>query len=325
MTRKTALVTGGNSGIGYECARALAREGWHVAIASRDADASARAAALIAGESGADTISTHSLDLGSLASVRAFVQEIGARDLPLDAVVMNAGVQFQNGPKLTPDGFEATFAVNHLGHFLLAHGLLPRLLGRAPSRIVVVASGVHDPAQRTGMPHPAISDLDTLAATGGAMRDGFNGRLAYVNSKLCNVWFTYELVRRLEAAGLGQETGRRLTVNAYDPGLVPGSGLARDYTPALQWLWYNLGPALASVLTRFTPGISTAPKSGAALARLVTDPALADVTGRYFPSTARWQAAPSSQESYDVDRARVLWDASLRMAGIGPGETPLAS
>jgi light-dependent protochlorophyllide reductase len=321
MQRNTALVTGGNSGIGFECARALARQGWHVAIASRDAKTSAEAARRIAAESGGDAVSVFSLDLGSLASVRQFAKEIDARNLPLRALVLNAGIQFQTGPRLSADGFESTFAVNHLGHFLLANLLIPRLLAQTPARIVVVASGVHDPKQRTGMPHAAITDMDTLAASGGPSRDRFDGRLAYVNSKLCNVWFVYELARRLEAGGLGR--GGALTVNGFDPGLVPGSGLARDYSPALRWIWNNVLPGVATVLNPFMAGMSTAPKSGGALARLVTDPALEGVSARYFPSTARWREAPSSEESYDAARAGELWEASVRMAALAPGESVL--
>lgn len=323
MARPLALVTGGNSGIGLECARALAREGWQVAIASRDVASSERAARDLRNGSGDDTVLALPLDLGSLASVRALAAEIEKRDLPLRALVLNAGLQFQKGPRLSADGFESTFAVNHLGHFLLAHLLLGRLLANAPARIVVVASGVHDPKQRTGMPHPRFADMATLAATGGAEREGFDGRLAYVNSKLCNVWFTYELVRRLEAAGLGG-ADRRLTVNAYDPGLVPGSGLARDYPAVLRFVWDRVLPAVASGLTTVWPGISTAPKSGAALARLVTDPALADMSGRYFPSTSRWREAPSSEQSYDRKLARDLWEASMRMSRLEARESPLA-
>jgi light-dependent protochlorophyllide reductase len=323
MQRNTALVTGGNSGIGFECARALARQGWHVTIASRDAETSAVAADRIAKESGGDVISVLPLDLGSLASVRQLAKDVVARGLPLRALVLNAGVQFQTGPRLSADGFESTFAVNHLGHFLLAQLLLPRLLENAPARIVVVASGVHDPKQRTGMPRPAITDIDTLAAMGGPSRDAFDGRLAYVNSKLCNVWFVYELVRRLESAGIGG--GGALTVNGFDPGLVPGSGLARDYAPALRWIWNNVLPGVARLLNPLVPGFSTAPKSGAALARLVTDPALAGTSGRYFPSTSRWAEAPSSEESYDAARARALWDASVRLARLAPGESMLGA
>ncbi len=322
MTRPTALVTGGNSGIGFECARALAQGGWHVVIASRNRDASADAVRRIAGESGADAASELGLDLGSLASVRDCAREIAARDLPLRALVCNAGLQMTSLRK-SADGFETTFAVNHLGHFLLANLLLARLAAHGPARIVVVASGVHDPKLRTGMPKAAVGDLATLAATGGPRADGFDGRLAYVNSKLCNLWFAYELARRLGAAGLGNGTPR-ITVNGFDPGLVPGSGLAREYHPALRFVWDRILPGLAWALSPVVAGINPAPKAGRALAALVTDPALESTSAQYFPSHTRWHAAPSSEASYDVERARALWEESGRMARLTPDESPLA-
>lgn len=321
MTRDAVLVTGGNSGIGFECARALAQSGRHVVIASRDRQASDAAVQRIAAESGADSITALDLDLASTASVRRLVGEINERDLPLRAVVCNAGMQTSKGLRVNGDGVEMTFAVNHLGHFLLVNLLLDRLLAHAPARIVVVASGVHDPAMRTGMPKPAIADLDTLAATGGPAAGQFNGRLAYVNSKLCNLWFTYELARRLDAAGL---TGNgRLTVNAFDPGLVPGSGLGRDYPAPLRFVWNSILPGVAQALTNFMPTINPAPKSGAALARLVVAPDLASVSGKYFPSHTRWQETRSSDASYDQERARALWDDSIRRAQLKPEDSPL--
>jgi hypothetical protein len=181
---------------------------------------------------------------------------------------------------------------------------------------------VHDPKLRTGMPKAAVTDLATLADTGGPEPGKFDGRLAYVNSKLCNLWFAYELVRRLEAAGLSRD--HALTVNGYDPGLVPGSGLARDYPAALRFVWDRILPGAAQLLTSFVPTINPAPKSGKALARLVTDPALAGVTGKYFPSHSRWSEAPSSDASYDAARARDLWEASVRMSGLTNAESPLA-
>jgi len=323
MQRDVVLVTGGNSGIGFEAARALARAGWHVLLASRNRSASSEAVARIERESGTGTASELGLDLASLAAVRQLAKEVEARDLPLRALVCNAGLQGRSLQR-SADGYELTFAANHLGHFLLANRLLPRLAARAPARIVVVASGVHDAAQRTGMPKPAISDFDALAAGEDAAAGPFSGARAYVHSKLCNVWFTYELARRLDAAGLSS-AARPLTVNAYDPGLVPGSGLARDYPPALRWIWDRVLPGVARALTQVYPSISTAPKSGGALAKLVVDPALERVTAKYFPSSARWREAPSSTESYDLARAQALWEASVRLAALAPDESPLAT
>jgi len=149
MERDAVLVTGGNSGIGFEGARRLAREGWRVAMASRDRAASAQAVARITGETGNDAVCEMGLDLGSTASVRQLAREIAERGLLLRALVCNAGLQ-TNVLRLSSDGYERTFAVNHLGHFLLVNLLLERLRAQAPARIVVVASGVHDPRITTG-------------------------------------------------------------------------------------------------------------------------------------------------------------------------------
>jgi NAD(P)-dependent dehydrogenase (short-subunit alcohol dehydrogenase family) len=264
MGEGTVLVTGGNSGIGFECARALAKAGRHVVIASRSRRASDEAVRKIAAECGADRIEAMDLDLASPSSIRALV----------------AAIQFTKGPVLSEQGYELTFAVNHLGHFLLTNLLLSHLASRAPARVVVVSSGVHDPKRFTGMPKARIENLDTLAATGGATPGRFSGPLAYVNSKVCNLWFAYELARRLDAAGLST-TGRPIAVNGFDPGLVPGSGLAREYPAFARVVWNSVMPAMASALTRFIPGVSTAPKSGTALAQLVLEPRLAAHGARY--------------------------------------------
>jgi NAD(P)-dependent dehydrogenase (short-subunit alcohol dehydrogenase family) len=322
MEHRAALVTGGNSGIGFECACELARQGWQVIIASRDRAASAAAVSRIRDATGNRAVSEMGLDLGSIAAVRSFAREIEAADVPLGAVVCNAGLQVTQGLRRSADGFELTFAVNHLGHFLLTNLLLGRLVAQAPARVVVVASGVHDPKLTTGMPKPQIADVATLAATGGPRPNEYDGRLAYVNSKLCNLWFAYELGRRLASAHLAN--GRQaLTVNAFDPGLVPGSGLARDYPAALRFVWSRVLPGVARLLTRVLPGVNPADKAGAALARLVLDPALAGTSGKYFPSHTRWREAPSSDASYDAALAGVLWEESVRMTALTAQESPL--
>jgi len=321
---RNVLITGGNSGIGLECARNLAREGMHVIIASRNRELSAKAVRRIAADSGESSASEMGLDLGSLQAIRAFAKELASRGQPLHAIVCNAGLQFNSGPVHSADGHESTFAVNHLGHFLLVHLLLNQLVADAPARIVVVSSGVHDPDLKTGMPKADVSDIATLAATGGPRPGEFDGRLAYVNSKLCNLWFTYELARRIERAGLSTET-RPLSVNAYEPGLVPGSGLAREYPPALRFVWDWVLPGIARAVHPVFPGMGTAPISGRALAKVVLDPALERSSGKYFPSHTRWKEAASSGLSRDEARARELWDASVGMAGLQPGESPIHS
>ncbi len=317
------LVTGGNSGIGYVCARELARAGRRVVIASRDRAASHAAVERICQDTGNHEVFPRTLDLGSLAEVRAFVAGIEADDLRIDTLVCNAGIQVNQGPTHSPDGHELTFAVNHLGHFLLVNLLLRRLVEDAPARIVVVASGVHDPKLPTGLPDPAVADMDTLAATGQAGLEGWNGRRAYVNSKLCNLWFTYELARRVEAAGLAASESP-LSINAWEPGLVPGSGLVREYPAPVRLLWNTLLVGVAHAVTRIHPIMNPASKSGRALAEFALDPALRESSGRYYPSHTRWQAGASSDLSYDEERARELWEASARYTGLSSEDSPLA-
>ncbi len=291
-------------------------------MASRDRDTSANVVRRLEREAGEGAAAEMGLDLGSLDSVRGFVKEVDALDLPICALVCNAGMQV-NGPlRRSADGHELTFAVNHLGHFLLTNLLLSRILANAPARIVVVASGVHDPKMKTGMPHASIGSPDVLAEQGSAEGDSFNGRLAYVNRKLCNRWFAYELIRRIEAGGLST-ADRPLSVNAYEPGLVPGSGLGRDYPAPLRFVWNYVLPGIARAVSPFVPTINPADKSGNALAGVVLDPALERRSGKYFPSHSRWKEAPSSDASYDTDAARALWDTSVRLARLTPEDSPL--
>ncbi len=253
------------------------------------------------------------LDLGSFASIRAFARDVAVRlaggELPpLQGLVCNAGVQ--GARALTVDGFETTFGVNHLGHFLLVNLLISGLV--APARVAIVASGVHDPAQRTRMPEPAWNDPNALARGElgpAAAQDSpsVDIRRRYTTSKLANVYFAYGLARRLP-------TG--VTVNAFDPGLMPGTGLAREYPPPIRWLWFRVLPRVIPLLRRLVaPNIHTANESGAALARLILDPALAATNGRYFEGLREIR---SSDDSYDETRADELWRASAALTGLGP-------
>jgi light-dependent protochlorophyllide reductase len=318
MTARTAIITGGNSGLGYEAAKAVAAASpdWHVVIASRDLTRSTEAARELAASSGNQHVEAMALDLGSLASVRRFASEFAGRQgPPLRALLCNAGLQIVTGMTHTADGFETTFAVNHLGHFLLANLLLERMV--APARIVFTSSDTHDPARRTGMPLPrwrdphllARPELDPEPDTDG---QGQAGRRRYTTSKLCNVLCTYELARRIETSGLGT-----VTVNAFNPGFVGGTGLTRDYPGFVRVLARYVFPAFA----RMRSNAGRADSSGKALARLVLDPELEQATGRYYD---RLEAVPSSEESYDQARAAELWRVSAELVQLTPEETVLA-
>lgn len=229
---------------------------------------------------------------------------------PLKAIVCNAGVQIISGLTFNTDGFETTFAVNHLGHFLLVNLLLGQLVPVA--RIVVVSSGTYNPDQFTGMPKPIYSSARSAAKPQPEADGATAGRRAYTTSKLCNVMFAYELSRRLRAKGR-----EAITVNAFDPGLMPGTGLARDYSRAQKFIWNYALPAL-----RFIPGVNSTRRSGRDLARLVLDPALEAATGRYFVGR---RELPSSKQSYDESQAAELWEASAEMVGLRSDETILES
>lgn len=301
--QRTVLITGGTGSLGYQAAKSIAADGgWLVVITGRRSAEVGRAAAALGAETGAEIVGMP-LDLGVLADVRRFTGELVNRGLPpLHAIVGNAGMQTVSGSAVTADGFEQTFAVNHLAHFLLVRELLPHLA--SPGRIVLVASGTHDPAKRTGMPAPGYTDARSLARPDGPApgSPALEGRRRYTASKLCNVLMAYELARRLAAGSV--EGPAAVTVNAFDPGLMPGTGLARDYPTVQALAWRYLMPALTVL-----PGLNvhSPRRSGAALARLVTDPELAAVTGRYFSGAREIR---SSADSYDLGKAADLWETS---------------
>lgn len=182
LTGKTFIVTGANSGLGLETARALARKNAQVLLACRDHDKGAEAKARILQETPGAHLELLELDLADLASVRDFAALIRARDGKLHGLINNAGVM-AIPRQLTVDGFERQFAVNHLGHFALTGLLIDRLLATPGSRVVTVASQAH----RIGWMR--WDDLDGAKS--------YQPWLAYGQSKLANLLFAFELARRL--------------------------------------------------------------------------------------------------------------------------------
>jgi len=196
---------------------------------------------------------------------------------------------------------------------LLVNLLLPHML--APARIVVVSSGTHDPATLDGrfIP-PDYRGARALAwpEQGGIPR--LSGIRRYATSKLCNIFFAYELARRLQAHAI--DTEPLITANAYDPGATPGTGLVREHSPMVRGLWAS--PIVRRLLQALGMRIYDVHISGRAMARLVLDPQLAHRTGKYFHVM---EETPSSQESYDRAKAAELWETSADLVKLAPGES----
>lgn len=188
LSGKTAIVTGGNSGIGYEAAAQLAGKGAHTVLACRDAAKAREAAIRLKGTFPNASVEFMALDLASLVSIRAFAAAFEEKHKGLDILCNNAGVMALPYRK-TADGFEMQFGTNHLGHFALTGLLLPRLLATPGARVVNVSSTAH----RIGR-----IDFDDLNS-----ERRYRKWMAYGQSKLANLLFTYELQRRLEAARAG--------------------------------------------------------------------------------------------------------------------------
>lgn len=280
MVGKTVLVTGGSGGIGKATAIGLAAMGATLAITGRDPERAEAAAREIRAVGGGQ-VRVFTGDLSSLAVVRRLADE-ALRTLPrIDVLVNNVG-GFWGTRHVTPEGFERTFALNHLAPFLLTSLLLDRLLESAPARVVNVASN----AQAHGR-----IDFDNLQG-----ERSYTQR-AYSQSKLASVLFTYELARRLQ--------GTSVTANAVHPGVVSTSFGAED--PNV--LQRRLAPLMRPFMK--------APAQGAVTSVYVaSSPDLEGVTGRYFADS---RPKRSSKRSYDEATAARLWQVSADLVGLTAG------
>lgn len=287
---RLAVVTGSNTGLGFDTARVLAARGAQVVLACRDTAKAGAAAAQIRALTPGAQVSVQKLDLGSLASVRDAAAELAAAHPRIDLLINNAGVMYP--PKSnTADGFELQFGTNHLGHFALTGLLLPNLLTVEKSRVVVVASIAHNIRAKI--------DFDDLQWE----RRKYERVAAYGQSKLANLMFAYDLQRRLAAA-----KAPTIAVAAH-PGVaateltrhLPGADL-----PGVNW-----------VLGRI---LNTAEMGALPTLRAATDPAVHG--GQYWgPDGFREMRgypvlATSSRQSRDEAIQQRLWQVSEELTGV---------
>lgn len=279
MKGRVVLITGATSGIGKVTALELARMGATVVVASRNPEKCKTTVQEIEEKTGNPSVEYLVADLSVMAEVRKLAAEFKQRYKHLHVLVNNVGGIFSKRYE-TPDGFEYTFALDHLGYFLLTNLLLDILKQSAPSRIVNVSSGIHRAAK---------IHFDDLG-----LAKGYSAFKSYGQSKLANVLFTYELARRLKETGV--------TVNVMSPGMTAtGFGLNN--------------PGFLGAVTRFSNALwGRRPEKGAeTLVYLATSPEVEGVTGRYFEDKT---SLPSSKTSYDENTARRLWQVSEEMTGL---------
>jgi NAD(P)-dependent dehydrogenase (short-subunit alcohol dehydrogenase family) len=287
QTGRVAVVTGANTGLGYETATALAAKGAHVVIAVRNLEKGKAAADLIARANPGASVAIQELDLSALDSVRAAADQLRADYSSIDLLINTAGVMMP--PKsTTKDGFELQFGTNHLGHFALTNLLLDRLVTTPGSRVVTVSSVGHRFA-RTGI------NFDDLQS------DREYSRLrAYGQSKLANLMFTYELQRRLQ----GTNT---IAVAAH-----PGGSKTE--------LVRNLPPLIAAAARLLEPVMQGADMGALPTLRAATDPGV--IGGQYFgPDGFSEQrgypkVVASSRVSHDTDAQRRLWTVSEELTSV---------
>lgn len=277
LSGKTALVTGANSGLGYETMRVLALRGAHVIGAARTLDKATAACASVAGQT-----TPLAVELSDFSSVRSAVDTVRALNRPLDMLICNAGIMELPERELVYD-LERHFVVNHLGHFILVNGLRSQLEAAPQGRVVVLASG-----QATRSAPEAGILFDNLSLEGV-----YTPGLAYGHSKLANVLFSLELARRFRAAN------SRCTANAVSPGVIM-TNLGRH----MPWWKITTARLFGWAFMR------SIPQGAATTCYVATNPALAEVSGLFFKNCNPHRPGGHSE---DAAMAQRLWSASTQL------------
>ncbi|KAH7702986.1 Protein E04F6.15, partial [Aphelenchoides avenae] len=286
---KTILITGTTSGIGIETARALALKGAHVVMANRNVAASESLRDTIYKETKHRNIDIIHCNLSSLQSVQAAAKEFLSRGWPLHVLLLNAGVMAPTR-KASLDGYETTFATNHLAHFYLTYLLLDKLRASAPSRLVVVSSTLHS---KTGIKPSLSTDakLARLIPWPGANEGGFR---LYNYSKLCNVLFAFKVHR--------DEHKNGINTYALHPGSMIGTSITQSYGV--------LGKIGNTLIKPFT---KTVEQGAATSVYCAVSPDVENDSGKYYESC--WDDEKELQKSlaHDVELQDALWQKSLDM------------
>jgi retinol dehydrogenase 12 len=278
MQGKTVVITGGTSGIGEVAALALAKMGARIILVARDRFRGEATLARLRDSAPGTVHSLYFADLLRLAEMKRVAAEIADHESRIDVLINNAGALFAKR-RLTEDGLEHTFALNHMAYFVMTEGLRERLLASRPARIINTASAAHQ---------GATLDFDGLQSA-----KSFGARKAYGQSKLCNILFTRELARRLHGTGV--------TANCLHPGFVATR-------------FGDQSGGLIARLVWFAKFFAISPAEGAeTIVYLASSPDVAEVTGQYFSKS---EPTTPSAAAQDDRSALLLWQRSAALAGM---------
>ena len=279
LAGKTVVITGGTGGLGFQTALALAGMGARLVLIGRDPALGEIAVEHLRRGPVNAPVEGHYADLSKLGDVRRIAATLGEKLDRIDVLVNNAGAIFDRR-EVTEDELERTFALNHMGYFLLTRLLRDKLVRSAPARIVSVASEAHRGARLD------FADLQSSKS--------YSGWRAYRRSKLCNILFTRELAQRLAGSGV--------TANCVHPGFC-ATNIGNNTST-----WFRRGVRLAKRLFAIPPE-----RGARTLIYAAAAPELADVSGRYFIDC---RAATPSQEAQDGETAKRLWAVSAHIANL---------
>ena len=282
---RTVIITGANSGLGFETAKKIAEnKNYQVILACRNLEKAERAKDGIISETGNQNIITLELDTSSLESVRNFVDEFKKLNLKLYGLINNAGISPMGHDGLSVDGVEIVCATNYLGHFLLTNLLLPYM--EPNGKIINITSDMHNPPGGLTWTDPEL-----------LLRPIENDRRKYSYSKLCQIYFTYELNEIL------RNQDSQIVVNAFNPGMMN-----TNFSGG-----HNSKARTAMVKMTMPERVGDLDKSSTALAELMTNDDFKD-SGKYYDRSTNF--ANSSELSYDVENRKELWEKSMKEVGL---------